>query len=276
MFHIRNAGETFGNACAEFSHQNKHVITTYAGACAHRIILAEGGPEAYSVVTDYSELENAVLKTSTKNEEMSPYAIYTPKRVTQRLLELSNIAILTHRASLKQSGGVLIQLADLRNGQILHCEEAGLTVNADLSIDPLLTEHEKMNLLSEYPVHLWELCLSASYASSSSSQASQVKTTKEDKLSTGYCFSLGSETTSRLPLLDVHALIAKLLMTEKKDNIGDYVAVELSAHVLVRRTTGAVQGGPGVYNKYLWAHQGEEIEVLAATSVFVLVPVPSI
>mmetsp|Transcript_80379 Transcript_80379/g.160455 ORF Transcript_80379/g.160455 Transcript_80379/m.160455 type:complete len:952 (+) Transcript_80379:3-2858(+) len=54
LFHVRSAGETFGNACAEFSHLGKPVLTTFSGACAHRIILNPESESAHSdsVITD--------------------------------------------------------------------------------------------------------------------------------------------------------------------------------------------------------------------------------
>ena len=60
MLHVRSAGETFGNAVAEFSHLGVPVVTTFSGACAHRTILGERAV----VVTDEEELTTAVLGAS--------------------------------------------------------------------------------------------------------------------------------------------------------------------------------------------------------------------
>ena len=162
MIHIRDAGETFGNACAEFSHLGKPVVSTYAGACAHRVILHQS--PSFVVVNDALELETAVravpfasallqaatveaspsgsvtragsLSSSLPGGASSPYAAFSPAKVTRRLLELCLVAMATKRHRPLRSTEALLSITSPRSGSIAPSEvalDASLETNLDTS-----------------------------------------------------------------------------------------------------------------------------------------------
>jgi len=222
MFHVRAAGETFGNACAEFSHLGKPVITTYNGACAHRVVLggsssssssssrsrsrssrssrsssssfslnesasrkkfADGSPAAqlwngaiYAVVNDAIELEAALIAVRQRNDllrhstlehseeppppqQPSPYAVFSPARVTRRLLELISLATAVkaseaHRAltkaNLSESPFVHVAILGLRQGQFIDLGPAASSSPVKVAATPNgNTDGPKMNLYEE-------------------------------------------------------------------------------------------------------------------------------
>ena len=113
MLHVRAAGETFGNAAAEFSHLGVPVVTTFSGACAHRTILSPAGG-GLVVVTNAAELLAAVVARPGSAgllpppppglvapprgvTALSPYGAFSPTRVGRRLLELVDLGLALRR-----------------------------------------------------------------------------------------------------------------------------------------------------------------------------------
>jgi glycosyltransferase involved in cell wall biosynthesis len=223
MFHVRAAGETFGNACAEFSHLGKPVLTTYNGACAHRVVLGgegdsssssssisssrsnthtwpvrsatearlanksapnkfvDGSPAAqlwngaqYAVVSDAKEFEAAVSAVRQRKDFLSrhegsggsqesdnhhfygtsvesslhppsPYAVFSPARVTRRLLELISLATAvkandTFRATTRtrhlETPFINLAILGLRQGQLIDLEPSAAASPVNVGATP--------------------------------------------------------------------------------------------------------------------------------------------
>ena len=86
MLHARSGGETFGNSVAEFSAHNRPIFTSRSGGQAHVHILG-----ARAQIYTCSSLEAQLLafnRTDAKLHDWNAYALYYPKPVMRRFVEL--------------------------------------------------------------------------------------------------------------------------------------------------------------------------------------------
>ena len=102
MLHARMAGETFGNAVAEFSSHNRPVFTSRTGGLEHVRILGERAQ-----IYNCSSLEAQLLafnRTDAKIQDWNAYAAYYPKPVMRRFVEVYGCEPPLSRQSKSPSG----------------------------------------------------------------------------------------------------------------------------------------------------------------------------
>ena len=217
MFHVRAAGETFGNACAEFSHLGRPVVTTFSGACAQRTILGLSNAPNYFVVSDAEEFDIALndIKSTRnlnaaqtgKSEQSaepvltpayfnpSPYAVFSPSRVTRRLLELCDLALASKQAmnqhAQRNGSALMVSFLSPRQGQLIDTSYSTLVnIDIDLSAGP-----SALGLMEKSPASTWQVCVSAE-------AASELLQTSSAPLSAsgGFCQFVVSDGSSLPPL----------------------------------------------------------------------------